>query len=79
MTPPFTIHFKQQRDGKMSGEIKFKGHPCMTFNGKSWIQKGFYQQMVAILNISQNNEPTSNDNDMGSDSADLLSSVGNDN
>lgn len=76
---PFTIRFNNQRDGKMSGEIKFKGHPCLNFTGKSWIQKPFYLNLVAILNISQTNEPTSNDNDMGSDSADLLSSVGNDN
>jgi hypothetical protein len=79
MTPPFTIHFKQQRDGKMSGEIKFKGHPCMTFNGKSWIQKPFYLNMVAILNISQQNETRENDSDMDSDSTSVLDSMGNDN
>ena len=61
---PFTIHFKQQRDGKMSGEIKFKGHPCLTFTGKSWIQKPFYLNLVQILNISQTHEPK-DDSSMG--------------
>ena len=63
---PFTIQFQSQRDGKMSGEIKFKGHPCLTFTGKSWIQKPFYLNLVQILNISQTHEPKST-NDMGVD------------
>jgi hypothetical protein len=56
MTTPFTLHLAQQRDKKMSGEIKFKGHPCLTFTGKSWIQLPFYKNMVAILNVSQQKE-----------------------
>lgn len=53
---PFTLHFSQQRDKKMSGEIKFKGHPCLTFTGKSWIQRPFYENLVMILNVSQQKE-----------------------
>lgn len=57
MTPPFTIRFNNQRDGKMSGEIRFKGHPCLSFAGKLWIQKPFYDNLVSILNVSQGIEP----------------------
>lgn len=73
---PFTIQFNSQRDGKMSGEIKFKGHPCMTFNGKSWIQKPFYVNLVTILNISQHEPKTDN---MGGDTAPVPDSMVNDN